>query len=118
MTISDNNTVTVRTNATASSLSIAGGGNNSTLTVNGGFALTINGNATVNAPTTNNRTKLINVLANAQLTINGNLTLTGGSATRVTRLQLGNNALHRGTVTGDINVSGTTARSRSRRRER
>ena len=109
VTISDNNTVTVRTNATASSLAIAGGGNNSTLTINGGFALTINGNATVNAPTTNNRNKLINVLANAQFTINGSLTLTGGAATRTAQLQLGSNAGTTVTVTGDINVSGNTA---------
>ena len=110
VTISNNNTVTVTANATADTLAVAGGANNSTLTINGGVALTINGNAAVNAPTAGGINKLIDVLANAQLTINGNLTLTAGSsATRTAQLRLGSNAATTVTVTGSINVGGTTA---------
>jgi MSHA biogenesis protein MshQ len=110
VTISNNNTVTVTANAAADTLTIAGGANNSTLTINGGVALTINGNAAVNASTAGGTNKLIDVLANAQLTINGNLTLTAGtSATRTAQLRLGNNAATTVTVTGSINVGGTTA---------
>ena len=108
VTVSNNNTVTVTTNATADSLTVAGGASNSTLTVSGGFMLTINGNVTINAPTANNITKLIDVPASAQLTINGNLTLNGGSsATRRAMLRLGSNAASSVTVTGGIVVSGT-----------
>ena len=110
VTISNNNTVTVTANATADTLTVAGGANNSTLTINGGVALTINGNVAVNAPTVGGINKLIDVLANAQLTINGNLTLTAGSsATRTAQLRLGSNAATSVTVTGSISVNGTAA---------
>lgn len=105
-----NRTYTVTANATALSLTFAGGTQNTTLTINGGVLLAVNGNTIVNAPTQNNRTKLINVAANGRLTVNGDVTLNGGGATnRVAGLIIGNNANSNVTVTGNINVNNTTA---------
>src|SRR5215813_11365195 len=110
VTISNGDVVTVTANAVADSLTVQGGGNNSTLTINGGTTLTINGSVSVGAPTAANITELIDVLANAQLTINGNLTLNGGTSnTRQALLRLGNNAATSVTVTGNIIFGGTTA---------
>ena len=112
VTITNGDVVTVTANAVADSLTVQGGGNSSTLTINSGVALTINGAVSVGAPTSN-ATELIDVLANAQLTVNGNLTVNGGtSAARLALLQLGNNAGTSVTVTGSLTFGGTAANGR------
>ena len=106
-----NRTYAVTANTAAASLTFTGGAESTTLTINNSVFLTINGNTVVNGPTSNNRTKLINVAANGRFTINGNLTLTGGGANnRRSELRIGSNAGSNVTVTGDVNVNNTTAR--------
>ncbi|MBI4417512.1 MAG: hypothetical protein HY563_01965, partial [Ignavibacteriales bacterium] len=62
-TIANNATCTVDIAAVAASLSIAGGANNTTLTISGSNSLTIGGSVTINAPTANNINKIIDVSA-------------------------------------------------------
>src|SRR5262245_63739753 len=61
VTITNGDVVTVTANAVADSLTVQGGGNNSTLTINGGVSLTINGAVSVGAPTAAGITELIDV---------------------------------------------------------
>lgn len=103
-------TYTVTANATAASLSFNGGNQSSTLTINNGMLLTINGNVVVNAPTANNRNKLINLAPNGRFAVNGNLTLIGGGPNnRFAAVLIGNNAGSNVTVTGNVSVNNATS---------
>lgn len=105
-----NRTYTVTANATAASLSFNGGNQSSTLTINNGILLTINGNVVVNAPTANNRNKLIYLAPNGRFTVNGNLTLIGGGPNnRFAAVIIGNNAASNVTVTGNVSVNNATS---------
>lgn len=103
-------TYTVTANATAASLSFNGGNQSSTLTINNGILLTINGNVVVNAPTANNRNKLINLAPNGRFTVSGNLTLIGGGPNnRVAAVIIRDDAGSNVTVTGNVSVNNATS---------
>lgn len=102
-------TYTVNANAQCRSLTFQGGDQATTLQINGGQTLTVNGNTVINSPTAN-VTKRLNVRANGRLAANGDLTLAGGGGNQRAELQIDSNAGSLATVTGNLNVNNTNAR--------
>ena len=92
-------TVTVSTNASAASLAINQGNQNSTLAINGGVTLNITGNA-IATGNTNLVNKLISVGANATFAVGGNLALVTGNQTKNAELRLADGATTRVAVGG------------------
>ncbi len=88
------------------SLTFSSGNANSNLTFSGTNSLTVTGTITINAPTTNSRTKQISV-NNGSLTCGAVvMTTSGGSSSRITYLNVSAGTI---TVTGNITMNSTAA---------
>lgn len=111
VTIINNTTVTVNAaGLAASSVTIATGNRNTTLTFAAGSSLAVTNNVTINLPTANNRTKGITVLTGA-LVVGGDVVLTGGaSATRKALLSASTGSI---TINGGMTINSTVATSAS-----
>lgn len=92
-------TVTVTANATAASIAINSGNQNSTLAIDPGVTLNITGNATATG-NTNLINKLFSVGAGATFAVGGNLVLVTGAGTRNAELRLADGAATTVTVGG------------------
>ncbi|MEO8627477.1 MAG: DUF6701 domain-containing protein [Betaproteobacteria bacterium] len=111
VTIDNGDTVTVTANAAATSVTLLGGSaNNVELVVNAGITMTVSGNVTAAASTSNTRTRRIRVLSGGRLLIGGNLALNSGSVTgSVLDVPITSNASSLIQVGGSISFSGTVA---------
>lgn len=109
-TIANGQNETVNTNTTWSSLTIAGGNKNSSLTIKNGTTLTITGNLTINAPTQGDKPKYIVVESGAKLIVNGNINMANTNGTsRDIYIQISDNA--EVTVGGNITMNGDANRN-------
>ncbi|RYD63902.1 MAG: hypothetical protein EOP83_11015, partial [Verrucomicrobiaceae bacterium] len=107
VTIPDNKVVDINGTSVASSITFTAGGNNSSIEFNGAFTLTVTGAVTINAPTTNTRTKSINV-GSGTLTC-ASVSMTASSVnSRVSSITVSTGTLD---VNGNIVLSGSTVRS-------
>lgn len=104
--IANNSTITLTANASCASLTINGGGNNSTLDL-GGFTLNITNGITINAPTANTIEKRIYV-DNGTLNASSITMATTGGATRDCWIRISTGTV---TISGNITMNGAFDRN-------
>jgi hypothetical protein len=109
VTILNNQSVTIRANVANNigSLVVAAGANNTSVTFNGAYSLTVSGDINVNS-TTNNFSKSIVLNTGTLNCSNLNLTSTGGNDNRDAFVVLTSGTL---TVTGNITMNAVAART-------
>lgn len=102
-----NAAVTMACNNTCSALIFQAAAHSRSLTLNSGVTLTDNGNLTINQPTANSLTNLLEVGAGA-CTVSGNLVFSGAnaSATRVSQIDVTSGTF---SLTGSITWGGSTS---------
>jgi hypothetical protein len=111
VTIANGDTVQVTASASVASVTMAGGtATNVFLNVNSGVTLSVTGNVTYTASTSNTRTRRITVASTGQLLIGGGLTINTGAVTgSVADVAIAAGAAV--SVSGSISYTGTVAPS-------
>ena len=105
--IPDNFSVTVNTAAVCASLTINGGGNDNTITINSGQSLTVSGAITIGAGTGNNDDKIISV-GSGTLSCASIIMAATNDDSRDCEITISTGTVN---VTGDITMNGTAARN-------
>lgn len=107
VTIANGATCTINvTNAVCASMTVASGGTNTTITISSGNKLTVSGNVTLQAPTSNTRFRKLDVSAGT-LDVGGDITLENTSASsRDCIFNIGTGVVN---LTGDFIMNGTSS---------
>ena len=106
LTIANNGSRTISGNETFRDVVFRGGNSSASITIPNGATLTVNGNLTINVPTTNNRNKYINVQSGGKLIVKGNVIMTANNnyATRDCFIKINDNSAV--TIEGNIVMNG------------